>query len=395
MTLNTAILKVAAPCNLNCSYCYEYNRGDDSWRQKPKHILPSTVEQVGKRISEYALVHGLKKFQVNLHGGEPLLLGVRGLREVFDALLLSTKGVRLKIGLQTNATLVTPEILDLLEDYRVAVGVSIDGGRAHNGWRVDHKGTPAHDKIVRGLNLVRERRVFAGLLAVVDLNTEPEEVIDELAEFAPPSVDLLPPFGNHDNPPFGSPAKYGLGTWMTRAFDHWIGSKRLQAIRIRYLEDALVAVVSGESRSDWFGIRPPGYFLVATDGALEGLDSLKVAGEVGRTTGLSVWSADLDEVMRHDVMAMRMRGVAGLCQSCRECPIVGWCGGGYLPTRFGRGNEYDNPSYYCEDMKQLFTHVGRWLADRKEVAPDVISEIGRRLSGLTDGYTQTGSGVPA
>ena len=48
MNLNTVILKVAAPCNLNCSYCYEYNRGDESWRLKPKQILAKTAEQVGK-----------------------------------------------------------------------------------------------------------------------------------------------------------------------------------------------------------------------------------------------------------------------------------------------------------------------------------------------------------
>jgi len=52
--------------------------------------------------------------------------------------------------------------------------VSIDGLRSHDRWRVDHGGAPAHDRIVRGLNLVRERRrLYAGLLAVIDLNGEP------------------------------------------------------------------------------------------------------------------------------------------------------------------------------------------------------------------------------
>lgn len=383
MKLNTIILKAAAPCNLNCSYCYEYNRGDDSWRLKPKHMLADTAAQVGKRIAEYCRAHGIKDFHVNLHGGEPLLLGVSGLRDVFDALLLSTPGLRLRLGVQTNGTLVTPEILEVMEEYRVAVGVSIDGQRSHNLWRVDHRGSPAHDRIVSGLNLVRgHRRLYSGLLTVIDLSFEPEEVLDALAEFDPPSIDLLPPFGNHDNPPFGSPGKYSLGEWLVRAFDHWIESKRLQAIRIRYLEDALVAIVSGESRSDWFGLRPPGYVVVATDGAFEGLDTLKVAGEAGRTTGLSVWTASLEDILKHDVMAMRMYGVEGLCQTCRQCAIVGWCGGGYLPTRFGRGNGFDNPSYYCEDMKRFFTHLGRWLAGRNEIEPSAVAEIGHRLSAL-------------
>jgi sulfatase maturation enzyme AslB (radical SAM superfamily) len=385
MKLNTVILKAAAPCNLDCSYCYEYNRGDESWRSKPKRLGVNTAQKVGKRIAEYCQAHGIGEFHVNLHGGEPLLLGASGLRVMFDTLIAATPGVRLRLGVQTNATLISPEILDVLERYSVAVGVSIDGGRDHNRWRVGHGGAPAYDRIIKGLDLLRQRRrIFSGLQAVVDLSNNPEEVLDALSAFDPPAIDLLPPFGNHDNPPFGGPGRASLGDWLIRAFDYWMDSRELQAIRIRYLEDALVAVLCGESRSDWFGLRPPGYVVVATDGEFEGLDTLKVAGEVGRTTGLTVWSAKLDRVLQHDVMEMRMRGVAGLCGECQACPIVRWCGGGYLPTRFGRSRGFDNPSYFCDDMKQFFTHIGGWLSGRKEVEQTVAAEIRGRLAALAD-----------
>lgn len=381
MPVNTVIMKAAAPCNLNCSYCYEYNRGNDAWQLKPKLTTTEIATQIGRRISEYCLATKTNKFQVSLHGGEPLLLGPRKLRDVFDALVLNTPQIRLHLGIQTNAVLVTDEILDVLEDYGAAVGVSIDGDIEHNRWRVDHSGKQAHDKIVRGLELVRKRkRMFAGLLAVVDLSSEPEAVLDALGKFEPPSIDLLPPFGNYDNPPFGAPGKYSLGEWMTRAFDYWIASPNLQRIRMRYLEDALVAVASGESRSDWFGVRPPGYFVVATDGDYEGLDSLKVAGDDnGRKTGLTIWNASLLDLLNHEVMKVRSKGIEGLCDECQTCPIVSWCGGGYLPTRYGRGNGYNNPSYYCLDMKRFFPHLGRWLAGRREIEPATILEINRRI----------------
>ena len=171
MKFNTVILKVAAPCNLNCSYCYEYNRGDESWRLKPKHLLAEIATQVGKRIAEYCLDNNIKKFDVNLHGGEPLLLGASGLRAIFDALILSSGGVKLKLGIQTNATLVTPEILDTLEDYNATVGVSIDGSKRNNRYRIDHRGVEAYERIVKGLNLIRERKnLYSGLLCVVDLD---------------------------------------------------------------------------------------------------------------------------------------------------------------------------------------------------------------------------------
>ena len=32
------VIKVASRCNLNCSYCYEYNMGDSSWKKMPKYM---------------------------------------------------------------------------------------------------------------------------------------------------------------------------------------------------------------------------------------------------------------------------------------------------------------------------------------------------------------------
>ena len=29
------VYKIASNCNLDCSYCYVYNKGDDSWRRRP------------------------------------------------------------------------------------------------------------------------------------------------------------------------------------------------------------------------------------------------------------------------------------------------------------------------------------------------------------------------
>ena len=36
--INEFIVKVSSRCNLNCTYCYEYNLGDDSWKSMDKKI---------------------------------------------------------------------------------------------------------------------------------------------------------------------------------------------------------------------------------------------------------------------------------------------------------------------------------------------------------------------
>ncbi|MBM3276443.1 MAG: FxsB family radical SAM/SPASM domain protein, partial [Candidatus Sericytochromatia bacterium] len=64
--IDTIVLKTAAPCNLACTYCYEYQAGDNSWKTMPKHVDVATAERLGSRICEYATGHGLKRFQVML-----------------------------------------------------------------------------------------------------------------------------------------------------------------------------------------------------------------------------------------------------------------------------------------------------------------------------------------
>ena len=156
----------------------------------------------------------------------------------------------------------------------------------------------------------------------------------------------------------------------------------------------MVAVISGESRSDWFGVRPPGYFVIATDGAYEGLDTLKVAGdESARTTGLTILNSSLGQFLTDEVMTARSKGIDGLCEECQSCPIVGWCGGGYLPTRYGRGKGYDNPSFFCADMKTLFTHIGRWASSRGELDAHTTDQIRARCELLERLHTASESGV--
>ena len=41
--IGTVVLKLASPCNLNCSYCYVYNHEDQSWRNRPTFIAPETL----------------------------------------------------------------------------------------------------------------------------------------------------------------------------------------------------------------------------------------------------------------------------------------------------------------------------------------------------------------
>ena len=379
--IKTIILKVASPCNLNCSYCYEYNRGDTSWKIKPASVSPERCKLVGERIREYCTSIDSSAFGINLHGGEPMLVGPKRIAETIDTIRKAAAPVQIRFGMQTNGTLTSPEMVEILKVRRVNVGVSLDGDTFSNRNRVDHKGRDTRDATLQGVALLKEAGIFAGIQAVIDLDSEPEAVLDSLYELDPPMLELTIPFGNHDNPPARLLNRYAVGDWLRRAFDHWVNTPALSAIRVRLLQDALEAVMTEHSVSDWFPAVPPGYLVVATDGAYEGLDTLKVVGSQGRVLNLNVQDSAIAEALMHPSIVMRA-GPAQLCDECRQCAIVRWCNGGYFPTRYGLERGFKNPSVYCADLKQFFAHIANWVLLHSLVPDSIRNRISHRLAEL-------------
>ncbi|KKO47564.1 hypothetical protein VT06_16350 [Arsukibacterium sp. MJ3] len=76
------VLKITERCNINCSYCYVFNKSDTSSISRPpllkKGVLETLVDFVSKAIDS----DGFEKIMFDFHGGEPLLLGKSKFREM-------------------------------------------------------------------------------------------------------------------------------------------------------------------------------------------------------------------------------------------------------------------------------------------------------------------------
>ena len=142
----------------------------------------------------------------------------------------------------------------------------------------------------------------------------------------------------------------------------------------------MLNVLTGRSNSDWFPSVPPGYIVVATDGAYEGLDTLKIVGGEGREFNLNVENNSIDQVVRHPFIAARSENK--LCNTCQACTIKDWCHGGYYPTRFSFENGFDNPSFYCNDWKFLFQKLAQELYQYGGVDAARRTQIEQRLEAL-------------
>lgn len=107
------ILWLTDACNLRCRYCY----------RPPVEQPRSLPLEVAEKAIALALAASLP-VHLQLSGGEPTLVP-----ELLTALLqrLQSRPAHLTVGLQTNATCLTPELVQLLQAVRVQVGVSLDG----------------------------------------------------------------------------------------------------------------------------------------------------------------------------------------------------------------------------------------------------------------------------
>ena len=228
--IDTIILKFAAGCNLLCDYCYEYTSGDDTWKKKPKLLSEEYSRQVGLRIKEYLETSPRQSITVVAHGGEPLLMGPKKLKRVFNALIEGSGSDAVKLIIQTNGVLINEEVCEIVKEKNIKVGISIDGNENHNKLRVDHKGRPSYQATIDGINMMRSicPEQYSGLIAVVDFNQEPKEVMHALLEHAPPVLDLLQPFVTHDMlvDKKNALTVEKFGNWMVRATNYWMDNKK-------------------------------------------------------------------------------------------------------------------------------------------------------------------------
>lgn len=387
MQLGGLIVKVAGRCNINCRYCYMYNRADQSYRRLPKVMSSAVAEALIQRAWEHCTAKGSETFEFVFHGGEPLLAPpsfyvsfVEHARKVFG------HSFRLRFAIQTNGTLLSPSWCELLERLRIRVSLSIDGDSdSHNRNRVDFKGYGTYEATIRGLRLAQQYPFIErhlGLLAVVDVSAPPLGVYRSLYALGVRQVNLLLPDVTHDEAHW----KVGVDTlyadWLITVFDEWFHQPQPKP-RIP-LFTRLIQLILGYACSDeMLGKGVFNYLVVETDGSIEPLDVLKICGDSFTLLGLSVLEHGLDDALQTELGQRSYYAHHELSLQCRQCLVVDVCGGGYLPHRYQRDTRFDNPTVYCHDMLKLISHV------QNALLPELPASLRRRLTPLDFQYLLT------
>lgn len=177
-------LHMTEACNLGCKYCRIDVPGD------VKKMSSGVARKIVKRvIGELPVDHVI----IGFHGGEPLL----NLSAIVSAAeearaLAETTGKKIDLMVQTNGTLLSPEVATILRRNEIQVGVSIDGTQPiHDRNRTYRDGKSTYDDVKNGIQCLRGQGVPVGYLSVVHDPREYKEICDHIVRsFETPSLRL-------------------------------------------------------------------------------------------------------------------------------------------------------------------------------------------------------------
>ncbi|MGA8610681.1 MAG: radical SAM protein [Xanthobacteraceae bacterium] len=364
-TFTFVLVKLASRCNIKCTYCYWFR--DAEVYNKPAVLTVDSEHAFCARLEEHIRDFKLDHFLLVFHGGEPLLFPKRR----FDALLKKLRDIEQRTGcviargVTTNAILIDPQWVEMFKVHRVSVTVSLDGPPEINDkYRVDFKGHGTLAETLKGIDCLRAAGLEPALISVCNPGTDPERVLAYVVEeLGMTQFDILPPDATHaDNPP-------PIDDYFIRLFDVWFDKYAERGVRIATLDAMIRGLVGQLSLSDTIGLGPVETVTLMTDGSLEPLDVLRIAGNGSTASKTNVRSNAIKDVRNDPIWREAFEASTHLCDTCLKCEYLDACGGGHLAQRWSPERRFDNPSVYCESWKRIFAHI--W--DR--IAPTLALEL--------------------
>jgi len=146
--LQSLVMNLTNQCNLSCAYCYEFGEDKVATPEgKPKFMDVETARASVDFLLEQAA--GRKSLHITFFGGETLM-NFPLLQQVvaYATERGREQGRHIDFSLTTNATLLTPAIIEFLSENRIGVTVSMDGPpELHDKLRVFANGRGSYDII--------------------------------------------------------------------------------------------------------------------------------------------------------------------------------------------------------------------------------------------------------
>ena len=382
------VFKVQETCNINCSYCYMYNMGNEAHKIVPQK---QASDEVWDRVADFIIhenrVRDPRYVRIVFHGGEPMLIKPKIFQRRIAALweklsdgLTPKQMERVDLSLQTNGTMVSDDWKEILKRWNISTGISLDGPKpVHDRRRRDKKGEGTYDRVMAGIaSLGAEEQIRArgfGGLCVIDPEADGAAVYRYLAdETGFSGFNFLLPFMNWDN--YDPEAVEGVSAFLVSAFREWC--RDIQKGKVRNVRIFLEAVQSFKMLNNkaWEHEINVGHdvIVVECDGTIMTEESLRPTF-AGLFSELKVGECSVDDIRVSPQFAQVARDTYTYAEECRGCVLLHACRSGAAIGRVGLRytSEGDRvkKSVYCNAFIDLYVEVAAFLRVNAATVPAV------------------------
>ena len=157
---NFLILNITGGCNLACKYCFAETAG-----KKKSMSLEIAQKAIQNMLSQK---NEINEYSIYYFGGEPLLKKelLLEITEYAYSEIAVKRNKKINFLINTNATLINEEIVELFRKYRFKVTVSIDGPmEIHDDNRIFHNGKGSFDRVIEKINFLKKNNITTDLRA--------------------------------------------------------------------------------------------------------------------------------------------------------------------------------------------------------------------------------------
>lgn len=314
-------------CNFGCKYCFVESHMPT--KRHPKSMSTTTVlkgldffcRQIKLRPNLFE-----QEKTIVIYGGEPLL-NIQSLRFLLEEIKIRKADGRLpqktELSMVTNATLVTPEVAQLLAEHDVCVAVSIDGDRESTDAARQYRGGGAvFDDILRGYDILKHAGVNIGVSCTLS-----QQSMDDFDRTLAMFTDRL------DVKSLGfNIVLSGNGYHVREDYDEKAAQAIIRAFKVfremNIVEDRIMrkvdSFVKGEIYAFDCGASGGGQIVIAPDGQIG-----VCHGYLGNRKHFMTTVDDDQFDPRHDPVFLEWSRRSPLAMAaCQDCVALGICGGG-------------------------------------------------------------------
>ncbi|VVD65729.1 radical SAM protein [Pandoraea terrigena] len=368
------ILKLSERCNIDCKYCYFFNKENKDYATNPPFMSSRTARAFVDFLRSSAPDFKATTFQIDLHGGEPLMMKRERFEEVVTILQDGLReAAAVQFTVQTNALLVDEAWIALLSRLNIYVGVSIDGPKVyHDENRVDKNGAGTYDRTVEKIALIRAaaeagRIPGFGAICVMNPKFDARLVYDTLTRsLGIENLQFLLPDESHDSAKVADVV--ALKRFCETLFQCWTEDERGN-VRVRSIDRVLDAIMAGEKRKSeiWREVNESVVFTLSSGGDIGHDDTLRNVIPDIFYARMNVADVTFSEFLAwHATVSalLARRSSAAPCRSCLWQEVCEIATRADTPLHRCKDGVADQHTVYCECLKATYIKGAEYLALR-------------------------------